>query len=198
MTTKLETLWQDLFCMVWRSENLVLFKSKLTKEVLFYHSPYGGFILNTIVWANFGCDYIKAIIEFVKSYGERMRLFSLKSRDNNDLCALETAIKNRSIRITNILLEYGARPYIRNFDALNYTIYNNDYKMMMLLLRHGARLHLKTYSKCRINVHEVFRQVNLIKIIETLASPLIVTRLRKRGSVYINKDIVRELLYFLI
>lgn len=37
-----------------------------------------------------------------------------------------------------------------------------------------------------------------MKNIEALVSPLIIKRLRKKGGVYINKEIIGELLYFLI
>lgn len=199
MNSELEKLSIEIWDMARDRVDIGLFKSKLNKEVLLYDSSNYSYVFHRIVWtwAHSRFDYIKAMLDILSSHGDRMRLFSLRSLVCKNQTPLEITIRHRSISTTRLLFEYGARLYIQGFDALYHSAINDREEMMMLLLRHGARFHARTIKVHR-NRNVMFPIVNIIKNIEVMLSPLFVKRLRKKGSVYINKEIVRELLYFLI
>lgn len=137
------------------------------------------------------------MLDILTSQGGIMHLFSLKMAEVGGRTPLEIAIIRVNIPTVKLLLEYGAIHYIKKFDALYYSAVNGIKEMMMLLLRHGAMFHVRTI-KIHSDLNDRFPIVNIIKNIEALVSPLIIKRLRKKDGVYINKEIIRELLYFLI
>lgn len=195
MSERLELLWHDLFEISLFSDGLELFKSKLNREVIFYDSLYNGYILNSLVWCE-KSDYAKAILDSIQSHEERMRMFSTKSAPPA-LCVLHMAVNNNDIKTIKLLLEYGADPYIERFDVLLRSIHNGSTELTRLLLRHGARLHRK-YSEYN-STFDPLGDVHLIKsikAIETMLSPLVIRRLHL--GVYLNKEILQELLPYLI
>ena len=195
MSERLESLWHDLFEIALFPDGLELFKSKLNREVIFYDSLYNGYILNSLVWCE-KSDYAKAVLDSIQSHEERMRMFSTKSAPPS-LCVLQMAVQNNDIKTVKFLLEYGADPCIEGFDVLVRSIYKCSIEMTRLLLRHGARFHYK-YSEQDIPIIllDAIRIVKSIKAVETIISPLVIRRLHQ--GVYLNKEILQELLHYLI
>lgn len=195
MKPELESLANELISHAIVERDIDTFKQKLTNEVLFYKSSH-GYLLNRIVGA-FGLPaFVEAILEFLPSYEYRMQL--INGQRSNHQSAFKMSIYNHQTKIIKVFFAYGVKPYLSKFDILRYVaLYCND-EMLFLFLRNGAKFNKKLNSWTTPQFNSAFQKIQRIKSFEALISPLFVSRLRDKNKAYIPKDLLRNLLKFLL